>query len=163
MAVIEKLNSQLEDYRSKIGQQEQEMGNVLNDLQNQKQLSSKSPSAAIKSMVDKLKQQLAEKEEQQRALNQALLDLKGDMVNIAKSNLIAHADGQSQEERMKSIIESRIAEYQDKLCSISEELAKCKKELKAKSKQNEELNLELEHLRAQLSKCWSWSWSSCRS
>ena len=67
--MIEKLNQQIEDYRDRISKQDNEMNSLLVNLENQKQLSSKSPSAAIKSMVDKLKQQLAEKEEQQQILN----------------------------------------------------------------------------------------------
>ena len=113
----------------------------------------KSPSSVnLRQVVDKLKQELAAKEEQHRVLNEAFGKIRAEMVEIAKSNLASHLDDANQEERMKNIIESKIAEYQDKLCSVGEELAKCKKDLKAKTKQTEELTLELEHLKAQMSK-----------
>ncbi len=152
ISLAEKLNAQIEEYRLRIAEKEREIGTITSDLENQKQLNSKSPSAAVKSMADKLKQQLADKEEQQRVLNQALADLKSDMMNLAKINLSASAADQNQEKKLQSIIEKTSAEYQDKLFSVSEELNKVKKELKQKGKQNEELTLEVDHLKSQISK-----------
>ena len=151
MGIIEKLNSQIEEYREQLANQDKEMKSLISDLENQKQLSSKSPSATIKSMVDKLKKQLSEKEEQQRVLNQALVDLKSDMVSLAKANLTSLSEDQTNDKKLQSIIEKSSAEYQDKLYSLSEELNKHKKELKEKVKMNEELLLELDHVKSQLS------------
>jgi centrosomal protein CEP290 len=127
------------------------MNSLLVNLENQKQLSSKSPSAAIKSMVDKLKQQLAEKEEQQQILNKALLELKSDMVNMAKINLNSASQDQSQEKNLQTIINKACNEYQDKILAITEDNNKLKAELKIKQKTNDELNIELEHIKSQLS------------
>ena len=151
LGIIEKLNSQIEEYREQLANQDKEMKSLISDLENQKQLSSKSPSATIKSMVDKLKKQLSEKEEQQRVLNQALVDLKSDMVSLAKANLTSLSEDQTNDKKLQSIIEKSSAEYQDKLYSLSEELNKHKKELKEKVKMNEELLLELDHVKSQLS------------
>ncbi len=140
----------MDEYREKIANQEKEMNSIIADLENQKQLTNKSPAANVKSMVDKLKQQLAQKEEQQGFLNQALLELKSDMMNLAKSNLLAAADDQTNEKRMQSIIEKTSGDYQDKMFSLSEEMNKVKKELKAKTNANEELSLELSNLKAQI-------------
>jgi centrosomal protein CEP290 len=149
--VIEKLNQQIEDYRDRISKQDNEMNSLLVNLENQKQLSSKSPSAAIKSMVDKLKQQLAEKEEQQQILNKALLELKSDMVNMAKINLNSVSQDQSQEKNLQTIINKACNEYQDKIIAITEDNNKLKADLKNKQKTNDELNIELEHIKSQLS------------
>jgi len=149
--VIEKLNQQIEDYRDRIAKQDNEMNSLLVNLENQKQLSSKSPSAAIKSMVDKLKQQLAEKEEQQQILNKALLELKSDMVNMAKINLNSVSQDQSQEKNLQTIINKACNEYQDKIIAITEDNNKLKADLKNKQKTNDELNIELEHIKSQLS------------
>ena len=149
--MIEKLNQQIEDYRDRIAKQDNEMNSLLVNLENQKQLSSKSPSAAIKSMVDKLKQQLAEKEEQQQILNKALLELKSDMVNMAKINLNSVSQDQSQEKNLQTIINKACNEYQDKIIAITEDNNKLKADLKNKQKTNDELNIELEHIKSQLS------------
>ncbi len=149
--MIEKLNQQIEDYRDRISKQDNEMNSLLVNLENQKQLSSKSPSAAIKSMVDKLKQQLAEKEEQQQILNKALLELKSDMVNMAKINLNSVSQDQSQEKNLQTIINKACNEYQDKIIAITEDNNKLKADLKNKQKTNDELNIELEHIKSQLS------------
>lgn len=150
--MVNKLNSQLAEYRNKLAEQEREISKALTDLDNQRQLNSKSPSAEVKQIVDKLKQQLAEKDEQQKVLTKALNDIKSDMVSLAKTNLTAMAQDHSQEKRIQDIIERTSAEYQDKLYSLSEEMNKIKRELKEKNVKNEELNLELEHALSQISK-----------
>ena len=149
---MNKMNAQIEEYRDKIAKQDTEMNQLIANLESQKQLSSKSPSATVKSMVDKLKQQLAEKEEQQKVLNNALLDLKNDMVNMAKLNLNSMSQDQGSEKNLQAIIERATNQYQDKIIALSEDLNKLKVELKTKQKTNEELNIELDNLKSQLSK-----------
>ena len=151
MVVIEKLNSQIEEYRDKLAKQDSDMNSLIANLENQKQMSSKSPSATIKSTVEKLKQQLVEKEEQHQILNKALLELKSDMVNMAKLNLNSMSHDQSQEKNLQSIIAKASNEYQDKIYSLTEDINKLKGELKVKQKNNDELNIELEHANSQLS------------
>ena len=149
--MIEKMNEQMEEYREKIASQEKEMNSIIAELENQKQLTNKSPSVAVKTMVEKLKQQLAQKEQQQSFLNQALLDLKSDMLSLAKTNLISAANDENYDKKIQNIIEKTSGEYQDKLFSLTEELNKIKKELKAKIAANQEITLELENLKAQSS------------
>jgi centrosomal protein CEP290 len=149
--MIEKMNEQMEEYREKITSQEKEMNSIIAELENQKQLTNKSPSVAVKTMVEKLKQQLAQKEQQQSFLNQALLDLKSDMLGLAKTNLISAANDENYDNKMQSIIEKTSGEYQDKLFSLTEELNKIKKDLKLKIASNQEITLELENLKAQSS------------
>lgn len=149
--MIEKMNEQMEEYREKIASQEKEMNSIIAELENQKQLTNKSPSIAVKTMVEKLKQQLAQKEQQQSFLNQALLDLKSDMLSLAKTNLISAANDENYDKKIQNIIEKTSGEYQDKLFSLTEELNKIKKELKAKIAANQEITLELENLKAQSS------------
>ncbi len=80
----------------KIIEQEQEMQLIISDLENQKQINSKSPSNTMKSLVEKLKHQISEKEQQHKNLTKALADLRSDMVNIAKNSLLSTADEQNQ-------------------------------------------------------------------
>ena len=141
----------MDEYREKIASQENEMNSIIAELENQKQLTNKSPSIAVKTMVEKLKQQLAQKEQQQSFLNQALLDLKSDMLSLAKTNLISAANDENYDKKIQNIIEKTSGEYQDKLFSLTEELNKIKKELKAKIAANQEITLELENLKAQSS------------
>jgi hypothetical protein len=124
------------------------MKKAINDIESKK--SPKTPSDA--SLISKLKQQLAEKDEQQKMLNKALVDLKNDLLDISKSNLINFGEEKSQDKRIETLIEKVTTEYQDKICKLGEEMAKVKNELKLKTKTNDELTLELDHLKAQLSK-----------
>lgn len=89
---MQRLNQQIEEHREKIRDQEAEMGLIIAELENQKQINSKSPSNTMKALVEKLKHQLAEKEEQHQRLTKALVDLRSDITNIAKTNLLSAAD-----------------------------------------------------------------------
>ena len=149
--IAEKLNKQIDEFRVEMNGKQAEIENIKNQLEKQKELNAKSPTNEVKSVVEKLKQQLLQKEEQQKALNQVLLDLKSDMVTMAKNNLVSFNDESNQEKKIQNIIEKTSADYQDKLYTLSEEMAKIKKDLKQKTKANEELNLELDHVKAQLS------------
>ena len=81
-------------------EQEQEMQLIIDELENQKQINSKSPSNTMKGLVEKLKHQLSEKEQQHKNLTKALADLRSDMVNIAKNNLLTAVDEQNQVQQM---------------------------------------------------------------
>jgi hypothetical protein len=95
-AIIENFTNQLEKYKQKMREQEHEMKLVLADLEVQKELNAKSPTNTMKSLVEKLKQQLLDKEQQHKNLTKALADLRGDMVSISKSNLLGTVDEQNQ-------------------------------------------------------------------
>jgi hypothetical protein len=68
---------------------------IIADLENQKQLNSQSPTNTMKALVEKLKQQLNEKEQQHKAVTKALADLRNDMVNISKTSLLGAVDDQN--------------------------------------------------------------------
>jgi len=152
--LLERFNKQLEDKRNNIFEKENEIAQLKAEIENQKELNSKSPSNEIKSMVEKLKQQLAQKEEQHAKLNQAIVSLKGDMVHMAKTNLTSFSEEKDQEKKIQLMIEKNSAEYIDKLNALGEELVKIKKELRIKTKMNEELVLEQNDFKAQLSKIY---------
>ena len=97
---INRMNEQIEEYKVKLIEQEHEMQLIIDELENQKQINSKSPSNTMKGLVEKLKHQLSEKEEQHKNLTKALTDLRSDMVNIAKNNLLSTVDEQNQMQQM---------------------------------------------------------------
>lgn len=126
------MNAEISEFRDRIDRKEDEIEATRHQLDEQRHLNIKSPSTEVKSVVEKLKQQLVEKEAQQRVLNEALNSLKSDMVSIARSNLTSMNDETSYERKIQSIIEKTSAEYQDKLYTVEEDLAKFKRELKLK-------------------------------
>ncbi|CAF0743692.1 unnamed protein product [Brachionus calyciflorus] len=148
--VIDDMNVKAEELRDKISEKEQEINAFLNELEKQKELNNKSPSAEIKQLVDKLKKQLNEKEEIHNKLKKELVEMRSDMVELARTNLTSLSHDQSNEKKIRDLIDKTSAEYQDKLNSVSEDMVKLKKDLKEKNKQNEELNLELNHLKSQI-------------
>jgi len=122
--IVEKLNAEIEQFREQISGKEAEIEGIRFELSNQRELSSRSPSDEVRAVVDKLKAQLAQKEEQQRVLNEALNGLKADMVQIARSNLTALNEEESYERKIQKAMERTSAEHQDKLYSVEEELVR---------------------------------------
>lgn len=141
----------MEEYRMRIGEKESEITQARADLDRQKQEASKSPSQEMKALVERLRAQLAEKEDQQHKLNAALNDLKGDMVEMAKTNVTSLSGEAAQEKRLRDLVEKTSGEYQDKLIKASEELATVRKELNKAIKDNEELRLEIGYVKSQMS------------
>lgn len=141
----------MSELRGNIADKESEIRQANEELERQRQEMGKSPSLEMKSLVEKLKSQLNEKEEQQRKLTQALNELKGDMVEMAKNDLTALSEESSQERRIRDIVEKTSAEYQDKIMRINEEMLDVKKQLKQSEKTNDELKLELDYVKTQLS------------
>jgi centrosomal protein CEP290 len=152
MDLVTKFNSQIEKYKDQITGLQGEMNKLLSELEKQKQLNSQSPTSEVKSIVDRLREQLAEKEQQQQALNRVLMDLKSDMVNIAKNSLISHDqnDQGGSDAKLQRMVEKMSGEYQDKLNAVGEELARVKKELKERTKTCDELKLEVDYLKSQI-------------
>ena len=150
--MVENLNKQLSEYREAISKKEAEIETAIQNLEQEKKQSNAAPSKTIVTLVDKLKQQLTEKEKQQSMLNQALAELKNDMNVFIQSNFTAAIDNQAQEQKIKAIIEKTSTDYQDKIYSLGEENVRLKKELKEKSRANEDLTSELDYYKKQLSK-----------
>lgn len=148
---IDRFNLQIEEYKSRIGEKESEINKVLNDLESQKQLTHQSPSSEIKQLIENLKKQLNEKEEQHKFLNKALNELKTSMIELTETHLISRSQDQNNEKKIRNLIDKTTAEYQEKLYSVSEEMVKLKKNLKEMTKQNEELTLELNFMRSKIS------------
>jgi hypothetical protein len=146
--LIDKMNSQIDEFKLKLKEKDEEFHDIIIDLEEQKQLNAKSPSNTMKALIEKLKQQLQEKEQQQNALSKALSELRSDMVNITKNTLLSVTGEQNQ---FSKLMNERIAELQDKNNALEEELLKSRKELKLREKINEDLSLEVEHLTSQLS------------
>lgn len=145
---IDKMNEQINEFKLKLKEKDEELRAIINDLEDQKQLNAKSPSNTMKALIEKLKHQLQEKEQQQRGLTKALSELRSDMVNITKNTLLSATEEQNQ---LNNLMDKRIAELQDKNNALEEELVKLRKDLKLRSKTNEDLSLEVEHLKSQLS------------
>lgn len=148
---VNRFNIQIEEYKNRIAEKESEINKVLNDLEDQKQLNNQSPSNEVRQLVDNLKKKLNEKEEQHKGLNKALNELRANMLELTENHLISRSNDQSSEKKIRNLIEKTTAEYQEKLYSASEEMIKLKKDLKEKTKHNEELSLELNFLQSKIS------------
>lgn len=147
----ESFKKQLEEHEAEIGEKLNEINMLKEEVERQKELNMKSPSNEMKALCEKLKQQLQQKDADLSKLNQALIMLRSDVVSLAKTNLTGISEEKEQEKKLQLIVEKTTADYQDRLNSLGEEMVKTKKELKLKTKTNEELGLELNDLKAQLS------------
>ena len=106
------MNTQVEEYKIKLNGQKDDMNAIIAQLEDQKQLNSKSPSNTMKSLCDKLKIQLSEKDRELKGLMKAVTDLRSDMVSVTKNNLMQTVDEQNQ---AKHMIDKKTGEFQVRL------------------------------------------------
>lgn len=89
---------ELDKLRSEINVLKQENIMINEDAQNLRETQDQSPSAILKSLVEKLRNDLAEKEKKQRAMSRAITDLKQELLNAAEDGAVSF----SEKERSKS-------------------------------------------------------------
>ncbi|CAL1542937.1 unnamed protein product [Lymnaea stagnalis] len=110
------------------------------------------PSATMKNMVERLKNQLALKEKQHQALSKALSDLRADMVNQAQENVQIHAQETSQEKNIQKLINEHTKEISEKLEEQQTLADRLRKELKKRKEEESTLQTELEDVKEELNK-----------
>ncbi|XP_078738393.1 centrosomal protein of 290 kDa isoform X5 [Lampetra fluviatilis] len=81
------------------------------ELDAQKEANSRSPTAGIRSLVERLKGELAYKEKQLKGLSQAMLRLQGEMTNQAEQNIIAAASQKEESLNVQTLVDKHVKDY----------------------------------------------------
>ncbi|XP_041354243.1 centrosomal protein of 290 kDa-like [Gigantopelta aegis] len=153
-----------DDLRTEIAQKEQEVQEcrrLMADMRKEmeilneeiavlKQSSSKTPTATMKNLVERLKNQLALKEKQHQALTKALTELRADMVTQAQDNVKAHAEDAGQERNIQRLIDQHTKQMAEQIEDLQTQMDRLKKELKKKKDSESSLQSELEDIKEEL-------------
>ncbi|XP_061435033.1 centrosomal protein of 290 kDa-like isoform X1 [Lethenteron reissneri] len=99
------------------------------ELDAQKEANSRSPTAGIRSLVERLKGELAYKEKQLKGLSQAMLRLQGEMTNQAEQNIIAAAAQKEESLNVQTLVDKHTKDYKARLESAQLEASAARREL----------------------------------
>ncbi|XP_076362477.1 centrosomal protein of 290 kDa-like isoform X2 [Tachypleus tridentatus] len=110
----------------------------------------KSPSRALKNMVERLSCQISDKEKQLQALSKALTDLRANMVNAVKESMTAQQQHASNQLTVQEMIESKTKPLQLKIKQLELQNGKLKMENQRHYEEREMLNSKLEQLKSEI-------------
>jgi centrosomal protein CEP290 len=131
-AEVKRLNQQIEQAVQTISQKDSEIETLEVELQTAKEANERAPTKTMKSLVERLRNQLAVKEKQLKTLSQALVQLRSDMVTNAEENVQAHAEKARGELNVQKLIEKETTELSSRIEELQSRIEKLKKELKKK-------------------------------
>ncbi|XP_065052482.1 centrosomal protein of 290 kDa-like [Rhopilema esculentum] len=146
-AEIEKLNKDIELEQNRVAELSKEIEILNDDLHAAKEANERAPTKTMKALVERLRNQLALKEKQQKALSQALLQLRRDMVNQAEENVQTHARKAEDELNVQKIVDKQTSSLESKIEELQARQEKLKTELKAKRESENAMKTELDQLK----------------
>ncbi|XP_006889586.1 PREDICTED: centrosomal protein of 290 kDa [Elephantulus edwardii] len=148
---IKKMKGEVEDLRCLLTQSQKESQNLRSELQAQKEANLRAPTTTMRNLVERLKSQLALKEKQQKALSQALLQLRAEMTAAAEERIISATSQKEANLNVQQIVDQRTRELKSQIEDLRENLLKLKETLKtSKNRENtladnlNDLNIELQ-------------------
>ncbi|XP_032076483.1 centrosomal protein of 290 kDa isoform X2 [Thamnophis elegans] len=148
---VKKLQDEIEDLRSLLSKMGKELLNIKSELEIQRQANNRSPTTTMKNLVERLKNQLALKEKQQKALSKALLELRAEMTAAAEQQIISVASQKEAHMNVQQIVDKHTKELRSQIEDLNDQLLKLKDALKlSKNKENsllddmDDLNQELQ-------------------
>ncbi|NWR12349.1 CE290 protein, partial [Paradoxornis webbianus] len=148
---VEQIKEEANELRKMLSQKEMELANVKAELEVQKEANNRAPTATLKNLVAQLKNQLAIKENQHKALSKALLELRAEMTASAEQQIISAASQKEAYMNVQEIVDrqtkgltTQIEELNNQITKLTDNLKISKNKETLLSDEREELNQELQ-------------------
>ncbi|XP_059916249.1 centrosomal protein of 290 kDa isoform X3 [Gadus macrocephalus] len=139
-----------EELRAQAAHTEKQLQYLQSELEAQKEANVRSPSNTMKSLVERLKAQLAQKEKQLKALGKALLELRSEMTGLAEQQIISGAAQREESLNVQTLVDKHTKELKLRLQELSKELQSAKESVRGARCREEALKEEVEELRGDL-------------
>ncbi|XP_031445492.1 centrosomal protein of 290 kDa isoform X2 [Phasianus colchicus] len=156
---VDLLKDEANRLKKVLSHMEKELANVKAELEAQKEANKRAPSAIMKSLVEQLKNQLALKEKQQKALSKALLVLRAEMTANAEQQIISAASQKEAYMNVQEIVDretkrlmTQIEELNNQISKLTDNLKLSKNRESALLDEKDELNQELQRKQKALTK-----------
>uniref|UniRef100_A0A8C3LD57 Centrosomal protein 290 n=1 Tax=Chrysolophus pictus TaxID=9089 RepID=A0A8C3LD57_CHRPC len=156
---VELLKDEANGLKKVVSHMEKELANVKAELEAQKEANKRAPTAIMKSLVEQLKNQLALKEKQQKALSKALLVLRAEMTANAEQQIISAASQKEAYMNVQEIVDretkrlmTQIEELNNQISKLTDNLKLSKNRESALLDEKDELNQELQRKQKALTK-----------
>ncbi|KAF5897955.1 centrosomal protein [Clarias magur] len=144
------VSKESEELRSQLSQMEKELQYLSTELEAQKEANVRSPSNTMKTLVERLKAQLALKEKQLKALSKAMLEFRAQMTSQAEQQVIANAAQKEEELNVQQIVDKQTKELKARVKDLTDELQSWKETVKSCKARETSLKQEMESLRREL-------------
>ncbi|XP_030404446.1 centrosomal protein of 290 kDa isoform X1 [Gopherus evgoodei] len=152
VAEVKKLKDEANELRNLLSQIEKELLQVKTELEAQKEANNRAPTTTMKNLVERLKNQLALKEKQQKALSKALLELRAEMTANAEQQIISVASQKETYMNVQQIVDKQTKELTTHIEELNEQLIKFKDALKVSKTRERSLLDEMDDLNQELQK-----------
>ncbi|KAI1238994.1 hypothetical protein IHE44_0012092 [Lamprotornis superbus] len=148
---VEQIKEEANELRKILSQKEKELANVKAELEVQKEANNRAPTATLKNLVEQLKNQLAIKENQHKALSKALLELRAEMTANAEQQIISAASQKEAYMNVQEIVDRetkgltiQIEELNNQITKLTDNLKISKNKETSLTDERDELNQELQ-------------------
>ncbi|XP_074919570.1 centrosomal protein of 290 kDa [Chelonoidis abingdonii] len=152
VAEVKKLKDEANELRNLLSEIERELLQVKTELEAQKEANNRAPTTTMKNLVERLKNQLALKEKQQKALSKALLELRAEMTANAEQQIISVASQKEAYMNVQQIVDKQTKELTTHIEELNEQLTKFKDALKVSKTRERSLLDEMDDLNQELQK-----------
>ncbi|XP_056307502.1 centrosomal protein of 290 kDa [Danio aesculapii] len=147
---MKSLSQEAEELRAQLIQMEKELHYLRTELEAQKEANVRSPSNTMKNLVERLKNQLALKEKQLKALSKALLELRAELTSQAEQQIITNAAQKEEALNVQQIVDKQTKELRACVRDLNEELQLAKDGVRAAKARENSLKEDLETLNKDL-------------
>ncbi|NXX75542.1 CE290 protein, partial [Urocolius indicus] len=147
---VAQLKDEANELRNVLSQMERELANVKAELHVQKEANNRAPSATLKNLVEQLKNQLAVKEKQQKALSRALLELREEMTANAEQQIISAASQKEAYMNVQEIVDKQTKELTTQIEELNNQITKLTDNLKISKAKESSLSDEKDELNQEL-------------
>ncbi|XP_014744320.1 PREDICTED: centrosomal protein of 290 kDa [Sturnus vulgaris] len=148
---VEQIKEEANELRKILSQKEKELANVKAELEVQKEENNRAPTATLKNLVEQLKNQLAIKENQHKALSKALLELRAEMTANAEQQIISAASQKEAYMNVQEIVDretkgltTQVEELNNQITKLTDNLKISKNKETSLTDERDELNQELQ-------------------
>ncbi|MGH0155476.1 UNVERIFIED_CONTAM: hypothetical protein FKN15_031020 [Acipenser sinensis] len=154
VAEVKKLKENVAELRTLLSQMENEVHYLRTELEAQKEANTRAPTTTMKSLVERLKAQLALKEKQQKALSKALLELRSEMTAHAEYQIVASASQKEENLNVQQIVDKHTKELKFRIEDLNEQLLTAKENLKESKNKENSLKEEMDSLNRDLNRSY---------
>ncbi|XP_075712918.1 centrosomal protein of 290 kDa [Rhinoderma darwinii] len=147
---LKKHKSDAEELRVRLSEMERETHYLNTELEVQKEANTRAPTASMRNLVERLKSQVAHKENQQKALSKALLALRAEMTTHAEQQIISAAAQKEDNLNIQQIVDRQTKDLKARIEDLNEQLLKLKETLKSSKARENNLTEDLENLNQEM-------------
>ncbi|XP_029952431.1 centrosomal protein of 290 kDa isoform X2 [Salarias fasciatus] len=147
---LKALTGDNEDLKIQVVQMEKEIGDLRIEVEAQKEANVRSPSNTMKSLVERLKAQLGQKEKQLKALSKVVLELRAEITSAAEQQVMASVAQKEESLNVQLLVDRHTRDLKARIQELNEELQAARDSARAPRGRESSLKEEVDGLKQDL-------------